>query len=117
VTPSELRAHRLSHQFLGPCCLCPSRPEEQRAFMEAAIFVVTSGRVSGEYVAGCAQGNCGYFGKLLMHLSNLYLATQTPAQVYMERIHNKIGVPVKAYPPRGKAPDSINNPISSIICS
>jgi hypothetical protein len=64
VAPSDLRDHRLSHQFLGPCCLCPLRSAERPRFVEAAIFVVKSGRFSGEYVAECALGECGYFGKL-----------------------------------------------------
>lgn len=62
VTPSDLRDHRLSNRFLGPCCVCPIIAEGQPAFTEAAIFVVLSGRFAGEYVTECAQNRCGYFG-------------------------------------------------------
>lgn len=31
---------------------------------EAAIFLVTTGRLAGEYVAACAQSKCRYWGKL-----------------------------------------------------
>jgi hypothetical protein len=64
VVPSLLREHRQSHQFSGPCCLCPLfEPNGQRVFTEAAMFIARSGRLSGEYVAQCAKGLCGYSGK------------------------------------------------------
>jgi hypothetical protein len=61
VTPSDLEAHRLSHRFLGPCCICAAS-EEQLIFTESAIVLVLSGRRAGQYVARCAQGKCGYYG-------------------------------------------------------
>jgi hypothetical protein len=62
VAPSELEAHRFSHDMLGPCCMCPLlRPCEDN-FSEAAIFLVTRGQHFGEYVAGCATNECGYLG-------------------------------------------------------
>jgi hypothetical protein len=63
VPPSELCSHRLSHRFLGPCCLCPVTMEGEITFTEAAIFMATSGHCTGHYIARCARGNCGYFGK------------------------------------------------------
>jgi hypothetical protein len=63
VTPSDLRDHRLSHKFLGPCCMCPLLTEGGSTFKEAAIFAMPSGCFVGEYVAECADGKCGYFGK------------------------------------------------------
>ena len=63
ITPSDLRDHRRSHKFLGPCCVCPLIADDQTAFKEAAIFAVASGRFVGEYVAECAESRCGYFGK------------------------------------------------------
>ena len=32
-------------------------------FVEAAIYLVTSGAYAGEYVASCATDNCGYLGE------------------------------------------------------
>jgi hypothetical protein len=60
VTPSDLAAHRLSHRFLGPCCLCAV--SDQPTFTESAIVMVLSGHRAGQYVARCAQALCGYYG-------------------------------------------------------
>lgn len=66
VVPSELEEHRKSHQFLGPCCLCPLfEPQGRPIFTEAAIFIATSGPFAGEYIAKCAKGDCGYLGQVL----------------------------------------------------
>ncbi|THH09488.1 hypothetical protein EW146_g8670 [Bondarzewia mesenterica] len=82
VTLSALRDYRLLHRFLGPCCLCPLfAPEGQRAFTEAAIFMLTSGSRTGQYVAQCAQDECGY-------------------KVFMEKLYEKSGVLVRRYPAR-----------------
>jgi hypothetical protein len=67
VTPSDLCDHRISHYFSGPCCLCPYVKGEY-SFREAAICTPDSGRYKGEYVAGCALRECGYFGKF----ANIY---------------------------------------------
>jgi hypothetical protein len=32
-------------------------------FVEAAIYMVGHGRYGGEYVAACAEDQCGYFGQ------------------------------------------------------
>jgi hypothetical protein len=57
VTPSALRKYRQSHRFLGPCCFCPLFNQDSRgAFVEAAMFIETSGPFCGEYVAKCAKG-------------------------------------------------------------
>jgi hypothetical protein len=49
--------------MLGPCCLCPLAYGQEPDFVEAAIYMVPAGPLSGEYVAGCARDRCGYFGK------------------------------------------------------
>ena len=65
IEPSELRGHRMSHQMLGPCCLCPLAYPRGPDFSESAIYVVSGhGSLSGEYVASCARGRCDYFGTL-----------------------------------------------------
>jgi hypothetical protein len=66
VHPSDLRSYRLSHRMLGPCCLCPLVDQSGPDFVEAAMYVVVStGALSGEYVASCALRKCSYFGKSL----------------------------------------------------
>lgn len=65
IHPSELRTYRLSHRMLGPCCLCPLVDQNGPDFVESAMYVVSTGALSGEYVASCALRNCDYFGKLL----------------------------------------------------
>jgi hypothetical protein len=65
VSPSDLRFHRLSHAMLGPCCLCPLLKNSGEDFVESAIYMVGHGLYAGEYVASCANGECGYFGKCL----------------------------------------------------
>jgi hypothetical protein len=37
--------------------------EPDPVYIEAAIFLSTSGHHSGEYIASCAQERCGYIGK------------------------------------------------------
>ena len=64
VTPSDLAAHRLSHRFLGPRCLCMLENYSRGSHKEAVIVILTRGPHVGEYVARCATGRCGYFGKL-----------------------------------------------------
>jgi hypothetical protein len=63
VTPSDLGAHRLSHAMRGPCCLCPLNQRRANDFQEAAMYLVRRGRFMGEYVAACANSECGYLGE------------------------------------------------------
>jgi hypothetical protein len=55
----------------------PSGRSKGPDFVEAAIYRVTRGMLSGEYVASCAFGTCGYFGKPLELLVN-----ETPADLH-----------------------------------
>ena len=63
MVPSDLDAHRLSHRFRRPCCLCPINAEEDNPFVEAAIYELSTRRDDGKIVAGCANRECGYLGK------------------------------------------------------
>ncbi|KAI0038237.1 hypothetical protein FA95DRAFT_1684707 [Auriscalpium vulgare] len=81
VPPSELVAHRNTHCFKGPGCLCAALDPDPNAFTEAAIFRVRTGRLSGNWVAACAHGVCRYF----------YI---------IERIYPRQGILVKRYPRR-----------------
>ena len=103
VPPSELREHRQSHEFLGPCCLCPLFvPNGKRVFTEAAMFIAASGPFSGEYVAQCAKGECGYLGQSPF-LSWIELGTHTlHTPVFLEHIYAKFGAPLRRYPLRGE---------------
>lgn len=64
VRPDALHNYRETHQFLGPCCLCPllTPLSGESHFTEAAMYVPIFGRFAGEYVAECAKSRCGYLG-------------------------------------------------------
>lgn len=64
VRPDGLRNHRETHQFLGPCCICPLlKPLSiEPRFKEAAIYMPLMGLYKGEYVAECVESRCGYLG-------------------------------------------------------
>jgi hypothetical protein len=86
--------------MLGPCCLCPLVGRDRPDFTEAAIYRATQGQPLGEYVAGCARNACGYFGK--PHGFYKWNSLTCVILVYLERIYDKGGVPVRSYPLRGK---------------
>ena len=65
VTPSDLAVHRLSHQFLGPRCLCMLGNYPDSTHKEVVMVLLTQGPYGGEYVACCTMQRCGYFGELL----------------------------------------------------
>lgn len=71
VPPSELDEYRRHHHIRFPCCLCPMASAEPDAYTEASIFLVTTGRLAGEYVASCPTGKCKYWGKLFLLVSSL----------------------------------------------
>ena len=67
LKPDALRNYRNTHQFLGPCCLCPLKfgplkKDGEPCFAEAAIYMPGVGRYEGEYIAECAKSRCGYLG-------------------------------------------------------
>jgi hypothetical protein len=70
-------------------------------FVEAPIYMVSVGPFAGMYVASCARDRCGYIGKFpqlqFMHL------TLTRTSVVLDYLYDKIGVPIKNYPRRGKS--------------
>jgi hypothetical protein len=63
VHPSELRAYRMSHRMLGPCCLCPLFDATNPDYVEAPMYMKPKGPHAGHYVASCVEDRCGYFGK------------------------------------------------------
>ncbi|KAJ7676898.1 hypothetical protein DFH06DRAFT_1428792 [Mycena polygramma] len=85
VTPSDLSDYRRTHQFRFPCCLCSVHEMDPNHFTEAVVFMVTSGPLSGEFVAACARGVCRYW-------------------VLLERMYNKRTQPVGTYPLRDGSP-------------
>ncbi|KAF9232364.1 hypothetical protein BU15DRAFT_81328 [Melanogaster broomeanus] len=84
VVPDSLMGHRQTHSFLGPGCLCSSQSIDG-TFTKALIFMVTTGTLAGQWVAACAARRCKYWKKL----------------------YNKRGLPLCAYPRRGKNPFSM----------
>ncbi|KAI0043346.1 hypothetical protein FA95DRAFT_1609463 [Auriscalpium vulgare] len=81
VPPSDLVNHRATHCFRGPSCLCSALDPDPNAFTEAAIFRARSGRLSGQWVAACANSVCHYF-------------------YVIERLYARQGLPIKRYPLR-----------------
>ena len=68
VAPSQLEAHRRSHEFQGPCCLCAFLDRRQYTEAEIGIVEIAGGNdgekrtvLEGEYVAICAKRRCGFF--------------------------------------------------------
>ncbi|KAH7905506.1 hypothetical protein BJ138DRAFT_1105928 [Hygrophoropsis aurantiaca] len=107
VAPEDLNNHRVTHNFLGPGCLCASltTPSTDNSSTEALIFKPASGNHAGKWVASCASRTCGYWVILQHHYKMPYL-------------------PVYYYPPRtahsvlylgdsGETPTEPNTPTSS----
>jgi len=73
-------------------------------FVEAAIYMVPTGSLSGEYVSSCARGQCGYFGERLgLSCALKKFNADRLRKVLLERLYNKIGIPIKHYPRRSKS--------------
>jgi hypothetical protein len=100
IQPSAIHDHRMSHKMLGPGCLCPMMDANGPGFVEAAIYVPTSGEHWGKYTAACAKDVCGYCGmSFVSHALSLVLTYLY--QVPLEQHYNKPG-PVECYDRRGK---------------
>ena len=84
MRPDALHNYRKTHQFLGPCCLCPllTRLSGESPFTEAAMYVPIFGCHAGEYVAECAKSRCGYLGKLSTWLKAYRIDLHTIADQY-----------------------------------
>ena len=93
ITPSGMDDHRLTHRFLGPCCLCPLEHTGQYAFTEAAMVMETSGRYVGQYVASCACDSCGYYGKTVTHILTEF--THRQWSQYRAHLHQNGRAPCK----------------------
>ena len=64
--PDHWLDHRKTQKFRGPNCLCPLlwTTDEEQPLTEAQIVLKESGDHIGEYIAGCLNGRCEYFGQL-----------------------------------------------------
>lgn len=62
VTPSELQAHHLMHQFHSPSCMC-AYDAPGIEYIKSALFRVIGGNFTGEYVAACATNSCNYLSE------------------------------------------------------
>ncbi|KAH6879568.1 hypothetical protein BKA70DRAFT_1474922 [Coprinopsis sp. MPI-PUGE-AT-0042] len=86
VTPSELEAHRRTHHFLAPSCLCASlfnEPyiESRIGLVHVPIKLTPTSSLSGEYTAECATGRCGY----LVCLERFYVLPVLQVKGYPKR--------------------------------
>jgi hypothetical protein len=70
---------------------------------KVAMYMITVGLMSGEYVASCARNRCGYFGEPLPLSTEVVevIVNQYLSQVFMEHLYDKIGVPINLYDRRG----------------
>ena len=64
IAPDAMRQYRSTNDMLGPCCLCPLINPMGPDFVEATIYLATSGVYAGEYIASCTTDGCGYLGEL-----------------------------------------------------
>ena len=64
IHPSAWCDYRITHQFIGPCCLCPLSVlnSEDLVYTEAKICVTSTGTYAGEYIVECARSRCRYLG-------------------------------------------------------
>lgn len=62
ITPTMLLDYRTDYEFKAPCCLCACN-SFGIGYTECAIYIPLHGNYSGEYVAGCATGICGYLSE------------------------------------------------------
>lgn len=104
IHPGALHEYRVKHQMLGPCCLCPLKDANGPDFKEAAIYMTNSGLFSGEYIASCATGDCGYLGKLNEKYTGFEGDFElTFHSVPLERMYTQFGLVIKNYPLRGRS--------------
>ena len=98
-----MRQYWTTNNMLGPCCLCPLINSKGPNFVEAVIYLATSGTYAGEYVASCAVDNCGYLGEFLcVRLIVLDdLSWLWPILVPMEWFYTQSNLYIREYPMRG----------------
>ena len=72
IRPENLTAHWVSHQMLGPCCLCPLVDPNAPDFVESAMYRATDGKFLGQFVATCAHNRCNYIGGSFQWLAPLH---------------------------------------------
>ncbi|KAF8232960.1 hypothetical protein L208DRAFT_1269147 [Tricholoma matsutake] len=99
IALGTLCEHCEHYQFLGPSCLCPllQQVSEDLVFTEAAIYILVFGRYAGEYVAKCANGQCGYISQFPSILKNAVSVYSGP--VPLQRLYQVVGIPVQMFPP------------------
>jgi hypothetical protein len=105
VTPSDLTAYRISHDFTGPCCLC-AHDTAMPQYVESAIYMAFDGPFFGEYVASCATNKCSYLGERDLH--HCKMPSNIKCVVPIERMYGRLGLMVKRYQLRGKSSIQFN---------
>jgi hypothetical protein len=98
VTPTELWAHRRTHDFRTPCCLCAH--ETGGVYTECDISQALDGEYYGEYVARCTYGRCGYLSTWALYFHTIREKLNLDL-VGIERMYTRLGLLVDRYPTRG----------------
>jgi hypothetical protein len=105
ITPSDLEAHRRTHHFRSPCCLCAhldgkSYIESKIGIVQLPVQLARASSLSGEYTAECASGRCGYLGEFL----DVFPRNTTKPRriVCLERFYILPILHLRGYPKRGR---------------
>jgi hypothetical protein len=100
LPPSDFDAHRVDHDFRAPSCLCAS-DSPRNGYSECAVFVSLTGEYSGEYIAGCPYGRCGFVGEYASFLFYFRLLTISNTHaVPLERMYSRRGLLIERHPLR-----------------
>ncbi|KAF7327181.1 hypothetical protein MKEN_00295200 [Mycena kentingensis (nom. inval.)] len=81
VAPDQLPRWRLIREMSNPTCLCSLIDPDIYTNCEMVVFLVTTGNLTGQWVAACARSRCKLF-------------------ILLERMFNKRGQTVYSYPLR-----------------
>lgn len=74
ICPEEFALYKELYDYRAPCCLC-ALENLGAAYTESVVYIAHSGPYTGEYVAGCATGSCGYLGASNIHPTSRSMAT------------------------------------------
>lgn len=93
IPPAALLNHCISNNLLKPCCLCLLKDITKPTFVEASFDLAKEGAFSGEYIAKCAEGFCGYIGMQIKPSSKskaqpYFVNSSSPKNLWLWKIHS-----------------------------
>lgn len=93
--------YRELYDYKAPCCIC-ALDTLGAVYTESAVYIAHSGPYTGEYVAGCATGSCGYLGESITHSKSHLMAADSFPPVPFEHLHEQQALMTCKYPRRGR---------------